>query len=73
MKNDIIYFFSQNRAVFFRHRNNLTPQHQIGGQVIEVSVIWALDNVLGKQPWTCFLGRGPSPLQHRYKATEGLE
>lgn len=30
--------------------------------MIEVSVIWALDNVLGKQPWTWFRGRGPFPL-----------
>lgn len=61
MKNDIIYFFSQSWAVFFRHRNNLTLQHQIVGQVIEISVIWKLDNVPGKQPWTWFHGRDPSP------------
>ena len=72
-KNDIIYFFSQSRAVFFRHRNNLTPQHQIVGQVIEVSVICTRDNVLGKQPRTWFSWEGPHCPQQHCKAIEGLE
>lgn len=67
MKNDIIYFFSQSWAVFFKHRNNLTPQHQVVGQVIEISVIWAFGNNLGKQPGTWFLGRGPVPRNNETK------
>lgn len=38
----------------------------------EISVMWALNNVQGKQPWTWFLGKGPVPCYGR-KATEGLE
>ena len=70
IKNDIIYLFSQSWAVFFRHRNNLTPQHQIVGQVIEVSVICMLDNFLGKQPWPWFSWEGPCCPQQHCKATE---